>query len=334
MNCVVLDGYALNPGDNPWTPIEEVTGPLTVYDRTPPELRLERSQCAEILILNKTRMDAELLAQLPKLRCIALVSTGYDVVDIRAAGERGIPVMNVVNYGTNAVAQHTIALLLALSHHVELHTAAIRKGRWNECRDFCFWETPQVELTNKNMGIIGLGTIGRRVGELAHAFGMNVLAASARKSGKELALSLQTRPTPYPVECLDLPELLARADVVSLHCPLADQTRGMVNADFLACMKRGAILLNLARGPLLNEKDVAAALHAGHLGGLGADVLSVEPARKDNPLLGTPNTILTPHIAWATLSARQNITRITAENIAAWLQGKPQNVVNSQYLKK
>ena len=312
MKIVVLDGYTLNPGDNPWDPLAAL-GDLTVYDRTNPEDVLERSRGAEILITNKTRLNADTLAALPDLRCIGVIATGYDVVDIAAAGKRGIPVMNVVNYGRTA-----------------LHDAGIRSGRWAAGPDWCFWDTPQVELSGKVMGILGFGTIGRRVAELAHAYGMKVIAASARKSAAELSAS--SAPVSFPVEFVEMDELFRASDVLSLHCPLTDQTRAIVNAANIASMKDGAILLNLARGLLLDEAAVAEALASGKLGGLGADVVSVEPIAQDNPLLASPNTLLTPHIAWATRTARQNITRIIAENIAGWMAGQPKSVVNKAYL--
>lgn len=330
MKIVVLDGYTLNPGDNPWDPLAAL-GELTVYDRTEPEKVLERSRGAEILITNKVRLNAETLAALPDLRCIGVIATGYDVVDIAAAGARGIPVMNVVNYGTEAVAQHAFALLLELCRRTALHDAGIREGRWSAGPDWCFWDTPQVELSGKVMGILGFGTIGRRVAELANAFGMQVIAASVRKTSAELAAC--AAPVPFPVEFVELDELFRASDVLSLHCPLADQTRAIVNASTLSTMKDGAILLNLARGPLLDEAAVAAALKSGKLGGLGADVVSVEPVAEDNPLLHSPNTLLTPHIAWATLTARRNITRIISENIAGWMNGQPKSVVNARFLK-
>ena len=227
MKIVVLDGYTLNPGDNPWDPLAAL-GELTVYDRTNPEDVLERSRGAEILITNKTRLNADTLAALPDLRCIGVIATGYDVVDIAAAGKRGIPVMNVVNYGTEAVAQHALALLLELCRRTALHDAGIRSGRWAAGPDWCFWDTPQVELSGKVMGILGFGTIGRRVAELAHAFGMKVIAASARKSAAELSAS--SAPVSFPVEFVEMDELFRASDVLSLHCPLTEQTRAIVNA--------------------------------------------------------------------------------------------------------
>lgn len=329
MKIVVLDGYTLNPGDNPWDPLAAL-GDLTVYDRTNPEDVLERSRGAEILITNKTRLNADTLAALPDLRCIGVIATGYDVVDIAAAGKRGIPVMNVVNYGHGS---RGATCLRPAVGTVPPHGPA-RRGhplrRWAAGPDWCFWDTPQVELSGKVMGILGFGTIGRRVAELAHAFGMKVIAASARKSAAELSAS--SAPVSFPVEFVEMDELFRASDVLSLHCPLTDQTRAIVNAANIASMKDGAILLNLARGPLLDEAAVAEALASGKLGGLGADVVSVEPIAQDNPLLASPNTLLTPHIAWATRTARQNITRIIAENIAGWMAGQPKSVVNKAYL--
>ena len=329
MNIVVLDGYTLNPGDNPWTPLEEL-GSFTVHDRTSPEDVVERALPAEVLITNKTRLTAEILDKLSGLRCIGILATGYDVVDVAHAGRLGIPVLNVVNYGAEAVAQQTMALLLELCRWPALHDQAVRAGEWNSCPDVCFWKTPQVELTGRVRGIVGFGTIGRRVGALAHAFGMQVVAASARRSGEELAREA-TDPG-YPVRYADLDVLLKVADVLSLHCPLSEATRHLINEASLSKMKQGAFLLNLARGPLLDEEAVAAALKDGRLGGLGADVVSSEPISRDNPLLSTPRTVITPHIAWASLPARQNIIRILADNIRAWKEGELRSVVNAQWL--
>ncbi len=331
MNIVVLDGYTLNPGDNPWDALAEL-GSLAVYDRTPVGEIVARAKDAEIVITNKTPLRAETLEQLPKLACIGVLATGYDVVDIACAGRRGIPVMNVVNYGAEAVAQHAMALLLELCRRPALHDQSVREGRWSACPDFCYWLTPQVELSGKTMGIVGFGTIGRRVGALAHAFGMSVLAASARRAGAELAASAGD--AGCPVRCVDLDELWGACDVISLHCPLSDATRRMVNDDVLARMKPGAFLLNLARGPLLDEEAAARALRSGRLGGLGVDVVAEEPIRMDNPLLRAPNVIITPHIAWASLRARMNITRILAGHLRAWMEGRPRSVVNAACLRQ
>ncbi len=322
MHIVVLDGQVLNPGDNPWTPLE-ACGALTVYERTPPELVAERAAHAQIVVTNKTRLTADTLAALPELRYIGVVATGYDVVDIAAAGRRGIPVCNVVAYGVDAVAQHVMALLLELCRRTGLHDASVRAGEWSRAVDWCYWKSTQRELTGLNMGIMGFGNIGRRVGELAHAFGMSVLAHS-RSAG--------TPPDYAPFRFVDQDTLFAEADVLTLHCPLTDATRGLVSRVRLATMKPGALLINTARGPLLDEAAVAEALHSGRLGGFGADVLSTEPPAPDNPLLGTPNTLITPHISWATVKARRNITRLAAENIRAWQEGQPRNVVNREYL--
>lgn len=329
MKIVVLDGYTLNPGDNPWDPLAAL-GELTVYDRTNPEDVLERSRGAEILITNKTRLDADTLAALPDLRCIGVIATGYDVVDIAAAGKRGIPVMNVVNYGHGS---RGATCLCPAVGTVPPHGPA-RRGhplrRWAAGPDWCFWDTPQVELSGKVMGILGFGTIGRRVAELAHAFGMKVIAASARKSAAELSAS--SAPVSFPVEFVEMDELFRASDVLSLHCPLTEQTRAIVNAANIASMKDGAILLNLARGPLLDESAVAEALASGKLGGLGADVVSVEPIAQDNPLLTSPNTLLTPHIAWATRTARQEHHPDHRREHRGWMAGQPQSVVNKAYL--
>ena len=325
MKIVVLDGYTLNPGDNPWDPLAAL-GDLTVYDRTNPEDVLERSRGAEILITNKTRLNADTLAALPDLRCIGVIATGYDVVDIAAAGKRGIPVMNVVNYGTEAVAQHAFALLLELCRRTALHDAGIRSGRWAAGPDWCFWDTPQVELSGKVMGILGFGTIGRRVAELAHAFGMKVIAASARKSAAELSAS--SAPVSFPVEFVEMDELFRASDVLSLHCPLTDQTHHLINEDTLRQCKPGAILINTARGPLVDHVAVAHALDSGQLSYYAADVAEHEPMAADDPLLGAPRCLFTPHIAWAARESRQRLMDMAAENIQAFLRGAPQNVVN------
>lgn len=318
MNIVILDGHALNPGDNPWTPLHSL-GTVTLFERTPPESIVERAQNAEIVITNKTPLSAETLEALPALRFIGVAATGYNVVDTAAAAKRGIPVCNVVAYGVNSVAQHVMALLLELCRRTSLHDASVRAGEWANAPDWCYWKSPQIELTGKNMGIIGFGSIGKKVAELAHCFDMNLFVYTRTP---------QAPPAYSPFSFVDMNTLFAKADVISLHCPLTPANRHIINAKSVACIKNGAVLLNTARGELLDEKAVAQALHSGHLGGFGADVLSQEPPQPDNPLLHCPNTLITPHISWASLDARKNIIHQTAENIHAWQAGAPIRVVN------
>jgi glycerate dehydrogenase len=318
MRIVVLDGHTLNPGDLSWDGLKAF-GELDVYDSTPHDKILERAQGAQMLITNKTPLRADTLADLPDLRCICVLATGYDVIDVAAAKAGKIPVCNTPAYGVDSVAQHVFALLLELCRGVARHDASVRDGEWERRREFCYWLSPQVELTGKIMGIVGFGNNGRRVGELAHAFGMEVLAHTP---GPGIA------PAYAPFAFVGLDELFARSHVISLHCPLTDATRAMVNAPRLASMRQGALIINTGRGPLLDEAAVAEALHSGQLGGLGADVLAVEPPQADNPLLTSPNVYITPHIAWAGLRARQNILGITGDNVRAFVEGRPQNVVN------
>lgn len=320
MKIVVLDGYALSPDreENPWTPIE-VNGEAEIYDRTPKELVLERAKEADILLTNKTVINRETIFSLPKLKYIGVLATGYNIVDIEAAKERGIPVTNVPSYGTDAVAQFSIALLLELCHHAGEHSETVRKGDWARARDYCYWTTPLVELAGKTFGVVGLGAIGRRTAELAHAFGMKILAYAPRPK----------EPLPYDgFRFCSLEELLAESDVVSLHCPLTPENRGMINAERLGMMKKTAFLINTARGPLIDEEALAQALNEGRIAGAGLDVLSKEPPTADNPLFTAKNAIITPHIAWATLEARRRLMQTAGENITAFLQGTPKNVVN------
>lgn len=317
MKIVVLDGYTLNPGDNPWEPVKKL-GELTVYDRTGAGEILKRSRGAKILLTNKTPLTVETLIQLPDLGFISVLATGYNIVDVAAARRRNIPVSNVPIYGTDSVAQYTFALLLELCHNVGLHSELVRRGEWTTSPDFCLWRKPLVELAGKTMGIVGFGRIGRRVGELARAFGMDVLAYDQVR-GQEPR---------YPVRWVELEELFEKSDVVSLHCPLTDDNKGMVNTGVLSRMKPTAFLINTARGPLVNEADLAAALEAGRISGAAVDVVSREPISGENPLLRAKNCIVTPHIAWATLSARRRLMETTAENVKAFLSGHPINVVN------
>jgi glycerate dehydrogenase len=320
MRIVILDGYTLNPGDLSWDELKAF-GDLSVHDSTPHDKIVERAQGAQVLITNKTPLRADSLAALPDARCICVLATGYDVVDIAVARARQIPVCNTPAYGVDSVAQHVFALLLELCRGVARHDASIRDGEWGRRRDFCYWLSPQMELTGKTMGIVGFGNNGRRVGELAHAFGMEVLAYEPKPGA--------AAPAAYaPFAFVGLEELFLGSHVVSLHCPLTDETRAMVNARRLAAMREGALIINTGRGPLLDEAAVAQALHSGRLGGLGADVLAVEPPPADNPLLKSPNTYITPHIAWASLRARRNIISITAANLQGFVEGKPRNVVN------
>ncbi len=317
MNIVVLDGEILNPGDMSWAPLEAL-GTVTVYADTQAEDLLERARTADVLITNKTRLDGASIEQLPNLKYIGVTATGYDVVDIVAAAKRGIPVCNVVAYGVGTVAQHVMALILELSRKITQHSDSVKKGEWNARNEWCYWLSPLRDFGDMRMGVVGFGNIGQEVGRMAHALGMQVQA-----------FNRSPKPQPeYPCEYVDLDTLFATSDVISLHCPLTDESRGFVNAARIATMKQGAILINTARGPLVDEKAAAVALHSGHLGGLGTDVLSTEPPTTDNPLLTAPNCLITPHIAWATLKARANILRLASENLAAWQQGKAQNVVN------
>lgn len=314
MKIVILDGHAINPGDLSWDCFR-VFGEVRYYDRTETEEdTIGRIGDAQIIILNKTAITESVLAACPNIQLICILATGYNVVDIQAAAKRGIPVCNVPGYGTDAVAQFTFALLLELCHHVGHHSQVVHEGKWSRCPDFCFWDTPQMELAGKTMGIIGYGSIGRAVGNIARAFGMKVLAYSRTNRGGE--------------EYVTLGDLLRQSDVVSLHCPLFPETRGIINKETIALMKDGAILLNTARGPLIDEAAVADALRQGKLRGMAADVAAQEPIPADSPLLSAPNCILTPHIAWAPLEARQRVLDRAVENIQAFLDGHPIHVVN------
>ncbi len=316
---VVLDGFTLNPGDLSWAPVEQL-GQLEVYDRTRPEEVLPRLEGAEIALTNKVILDAATLKTLsPTLRYVGVLATGYNVVDVDAARELGICVTNIPAYSTASVAQMVFAHLLNLTNHVAHFTHEAKdKGRWVTSEDFCFCDRPLTELAGRTLGLVGLGRIGMAVAQIAHAFGMNVIAYTS-KSGDEL-------PGFITKACLD--GLFSQSDVVSLHCPLTAETRHLVDESRLLTMKNDAILINTGRGPLIDEAAVAKALHEGRLGAYAADVLSVEPARADNPLLSAPRVQLTPHIAWATREARVRLMQICAENISRFLAGVPQNVVS------
>ena len=318
MQITVLDGYTLNPGDNPWAEVAAL-GALTVYDRTPAAEIMARAGPAEVLLTNKTPLTARTLAGLPRLKFISVLATCCNVVDLAAARERGIPVSNVPEYGTESVAQFVFALALAGCRRVERHDQLVRQGEWQKRGDFCFWENPQVELSGKRMGVVGFGRIGRRVGQLANAFGMEVMAFDLFRG---------PAPAYTPFAWKTLEEVFAQPDFISLHCPQTAQNVGFVNRQLLARMKPTAWLINTARGGLVNECDLADALNAGVLAGAALDVLGAEPVSADNPLLTARNCLLTPHIAWATTEARRRLMKATAANIAAFLQGQPINVVN------
>lgn len=317
---VVLDGYTINPGDNPWSRLEAL-GDSMIYDRTPPEQKLERARNAEILLVSKVKLDAATLSALPKLRYISMLSTGYNNVDVAAAGALGIPVSNVPVYSTESVAQTAFALLLELAMHVGLHDDAVKDGEWVRSPDHSFWKTPLIELDGLTLGIIGYGSIGKAVARIGTAFGMKIIMYAPR-------IPLDTGDTRF----VPLEELFAAADVVTLHCPQTPENGGFVDARLLGLMKPTAYLLNLARGGLVNEADLAEALCSGQIAGAGLDVVAHEPMLADNPLLTAPNCIITPHIAWASLAARQRLTGIVAANVASYLGGSPINVVNGQYL--
>ena len=317
MKIVVLDGHCLNPGDLSWDFLSQF-GEHTVYDRTPNELIVPRIGDAEIVLLNKTPISAQTLDACPSVKLICVLATGYNVVDVTAAKERGIPVCNVPDYGTAAVAQFTFALLLELCHQVGHHGQAVRDGKWSSCPDFCFWDTPQMELAGKTLGIIGFGRIGRAVGKIAKAFGMNVIAYNRSQCEEGLAIG----------RYVNLEELLANSDVISLHCPLTAENTGLISKSAIEKMKDGAILINTARGPLLDEQAVADALVNGKLRGAACDVVSAEPMKKDNPLRTAPNCIVTPHMAWAPKESRQRIADCTEKSIRAFMDGNPINTVN------
>lgn len=312
MKIVVLDGHALNPGDLSWAFLDQF-GTVTAYDRSGPEQAAERIGDAEIVLLNKVPITEEVLARCPSIRLICVLATGYNVVDVEAARKRGITVCNVPDYGTATVAQFTFALLLELCHRVGHHDEAVHAGRWSACPDFCFWDTPQMELAGKTLGIIGFGRIGRAVGKIARAFGMEVIAYNRSRHPEGAKIG----------EYVDLDTLLSRADIVSLHCPLTSENRGLINAGAIAKMKDGAILLNTARGALVDEAALAQALRSGKLGGAAADVVTTEPIDPVSPLLTAPNCILTPHMAWGALESRLRILDCTERSIRAFLAGSP-----------
>jgi glycerate dehydrogenase len=313
MRITILDGHTTNPGDLSWEPLHAL-GVCVVHDRTAAAEIVARAADADVVLTNKTPLTRETIAALPRLECIGVLATGYNVVDVAAARARGIPVCNVPEYGTPNVAQATFALLLELTNRVGRHAELVRAGRWSSCPDFCFWEGELVELAGLTLGIVGYGRIGRAVATIGRAFGMRILAWR-RSPGDD-------------PECVGLDRLLRESDVVSLHCPLTAETERLVNAATLATMKPTAFLVNTARGALVDEAALAAALDAGRLAGAGLDVLAVEPPAASNPLLAARNCLITPHVAWATREARRRLIEITADNVRAFAAGAPRNVVN------
>jgi len=312
---IILDGYTANPGDLSWQGLE-ACGPCVVYDHTLPEEVLSRAQGADILITNKAILDSRTINALPQLRYIGVAATGYNVVDVAAAKARNVTVTNVPSYGKTAVAQGTFALLLELTNHTGHHGQTVQDGRWGKNRDFCYWDYPLIELEGLTMGIIGFGSIGQAVAQRALAFGMKVIT------------STRTPRQAQGIEFCSLDDVFARADILSLHCSLTDETRGLVNAASLARMKPSALLLNTARGLLVDEQALADALNAGRIAGAGLDVLAAEPPRPDNPLLKAKNCLVTPHNSWATIAARKRLVDTLASNLQAFLEGRAVNVVN------
>jgi len=321
-SLVALDGETLHLDSGAWNETASL-GTLTFHADTRPEMVIPRAKDADVILTNKVRITEEILAGLPRCRLVAVLATGYDVVDLAACGKRGIPVCNVPGYGTESVAQFVMAQLLAMARSVELHDRLVHDGEWNRRGNFSFWDTPQVELAGLTLGVAGFGSIGRRVAELGLAFGMKVRAYA-----------------PRPKEPLASPEfafveqdgLFRQCDVISLHCPLTDTNAGFVNKRLLSLMRPGGYVLNTARGKLVNEADLADALNSGHLAGAALDVLAVEPPSPDNPLLSAKNCLITPHMAWGSLTARLRLMAIAADNIRAFLAGNPRNVVNAHYL--
>jgi len=314
MNIVVLDGYTLNPGDLSWKSLQAL-GYCEIYNRTSPESVVQIAENADIVLTNKTVLDADIIAQLPKLQYIGVLATGYNVVDVAAAQKRNIIVTNVPAYGVSSVAQMVFALLLELTHQVGHHAHGVHAGRWSSQPDFCYWDMPMIDLANKTMGIVGYGAIGQQVAKIAEAFNMSVL--------------VHTPHPPENVKNVDLNTLLQESHVVSLHCPLNSKTQNLINADSLKIMNSAAILINTSRGGLVDEHALAHALYRNEIAGAGLDVLSKEPPDAENPLFTAPNCFITPHIAWATFASRQNLLQEVVKNIQAFLRGEARNVIKN-----
>lgn len=314
---IVLDGYAANPGDLSWKPLEE-WGELKVYDRTAPSEVVERARGAEILMTNKVNIGADIISQLPELKMINVLATGYNVVDIEAARNADVIVCNIPAYSTDSVAQLTFAHILNIVNQIGHYAEENRQGRWSRNPDFCYWDSPLHELSGKTLGIVGLGHIGSKVARLARDFGMEVYAFTSKNSSS----------LPEGIQKTTMEGLFGVSDILTLHCPLTPTTRELINRETLRKMKQGAILINTGRGPLVNEEDVAEALRDGHLGAYGADVMCQEPPEATNPLLSCPNAFITPHIAWATVEARKRLMDIAVANVKAYVAGEAVNVVN------
>ncbi len=318
MEIIVLDGHTLNPGDLSWDSLKEL-GNVTVYDRTPADKIIERIGDAGIILTNKTIIDKYVLEACPTIKYIGVLATGYDVVDVATAKDKGIPVVNVTAYSTNSVGQFAIALLLEICQHIGEHSQSVRGGEWTNSPDFCYWKHPMIELDGKTMGIIGLGNIGKKTALIAQALGMKILVSGSRKVE---ALESDT------LKYVELEELLAKSDVISLHCPLSESSKGIINKANIAGMKDGVIIINTSRGPLIVEEDLAEALNCGKVYAAGIDVVSDEPVKADNLLLTAKNCIITPHIAWAPIEARTRLLNAAVNNLKSFLAGSPINVVN------
>lgn len=316
MRIVILDGYSVNPGDLSWDALR-ATGDVEVYDRTSPEEVVSRAEKAEIVLTNKVVLDKPTLDRLPLLRYIGVLATGYNVVDLEETRRRGIIVTNIPAYSTDSVAQMTFAHILNITNRVEHYAQENAHGRWSNNADFCYWDSPVHELSGKTLGIVGLGNIGKRVARIAADFGMDVFALTSKEPAA----------LPQGVQKTTMEGLLAASDILTLHCPLTESTRHLIRAETISKMKHGAIIINTGRGPLVDEHDVAEALRNGHLAAYGADVLDTEPPSCDNPLLSAPNAYITPHIAWATVEARKRLISIATDNVEAFLNNEPQNVV-------
>ncbi len=318
MKIVILDAYTSNPGDLSWEKFEKL-GEICVYERTARDEILERCRDADIILNNKVILDREMLEQLPRLKYIGILATGFNVVDIKAAAELGITVCNVPTYSTRAVAQLTFALILEFYNHVAAHDDAVHGGEWSSCKDFCFQKTPLLELSGKTLGIVGFGKIGQEVAKIADVFGMNILCA---------VRSPKPQPSFASFKFAELDELAEKSDIISFHCPLTEETKGLVNAEFIKKMKKNALIINTARGPIIEENALAEALNSDRIAGAAVDVLSCEPPKKDNPLLSCKNCIITPHIAWAGFETRERLLEVVYQNLKAYLDGEPINVVS------